>query len=165
MAKKLGILSQALWGQWADRGAINKNAEDLSLVEADVTALRAMVQRQGQEIVQLRALVAGVIDVLQARISLGQAELERAVQEAMAELQPPPPPPPPAQSGGSPYRDGVAAPPDDPAAKALFAKAQDLHFGKWFDEARELYAQVAEQYPGTKQAQAARQQLENLKKA
>lgn len=151
-----------MFGEWADRSAINRNAEDLSLVEADLTKLRAAVQQQGQEIVQLRALLAGLIDVLQTRISLDDAELEHAVREAMTELQPPAKP----AAGGSPYRDGGAAPPaDDPAAKVLLAKAQDLHFSKRFDEAREVYKQIVEQYGDTKQAVAARQQVENLKNA
>ena len=48
---------------------------------------------------------------------------------------------------------------------ALLKQAQDLHFGKQFSEAIDLYNQLVSRYPDTKQAGTARQQLANLTKS
>ena len=119
MAYKLGLFDQLFGGEWADRRAINRNAEDLSYVEADVSFLQAAVQRQGQEILRqgeellrLRAMLMGVVEVLHTRAPFDDAELERAVQAAWMQLTappPPPPPPPPASSMTDPYRGIPAA--------------------------------------------------------
>ena len=50
-------------------------------------------------------------------------------------------------------------------AKGLLKQAQDRHFDKQFAEATELYERVIKRFPDTKQAEAARQQIENLKTA
>lgn len=165
MAEKLGLLNQWLFGQWADRATINRNAEELSAVGADLDALRAVVQRQAQEIVQLRAMFLGMVEVLREKVQLDEAELERAVKAALAALSPPPPEP---KQPSDPYRGIAAGDPsaeDVAAAKALLADAQKHHFGKRFDEARAIYQQIIERYADTKQAVTARQQLDNLKKA
>ncbi|HEX5058207.1 MAG TPA: hypothetical protein VFV99_02550 [Kofleriaceae bacterium] len=166
MAEKLGFLDQMLWGKWADRAAINRNAEDLSNVEADVTALRTLVQRQAAEITQLRAMFMGMVEVLHQRGSLDETELESAVKAAFLKLSPPPPEPKP--SASDPYRGIATSEPTAEAieaAKALLATAQKHHFGKRFDDARAVYQQIIDQYADTKQAATARQQLENLRKA
>lgn len=165
MAQKLGILNQLLFGDWAERDAINRNADSLSTVEANVAELRTMVQRQQQEILRLRAMFLGVVEVLQEKVQLDEAELERAVQAALIELAPPPPSPPVAPS--DPYRNTPVEPSatDVDAAKALLTTAQDHHFAKRFQEARTVYQQIVEQYPHTKQAGIARQQVDNLRRA
>jgi TolA-binding protein len=52
---------------------------------------------------------------------------------------------------------------DSEAAKALLRAAQDHHFAKQFAEARQRYTDLVTQFPDTKQATVARQQLENLR--
>ena len=163
MAEKLGILNQLLFGDWAERSTINRNAEHLSTVEANVSALREIVALQADEIMQLRAILKGVIEVVRAKTPFDDTELERAVNAAWAELSPPEPPKAPTD----PYRslpvDVSAA--DVDAAKALLATAQDHHFSRRFQEARAVYQQVVDQYGNTKQAETARQQLDNLRKS
>jgi len=164
MAEKLGILDQMLFGKWAERGAINRNAENLSLVEADLGELRKVVQRQAQEIVQLRAMFIGLVEVLHEKALFDDADLERAVQAAHAKLTAPPPQP---QAPTDPYRGAPGEPSvaDVEAAKALLAAAQKHHFSKRFQDARAAYQQVIDQYANTKQAITARQQLDNLRNA
>jgi len=115
MAQQLGFFSQWMFGEWADRAVINRNAEDLSYVESTVGGLQAVVQRQGHEILWLRAVIMGVVDVLHTKAPFDDAELERAVQAAWVQLTAPPPPPsPPASSRTDPYRgtpEAVTAPP------------------------------------------------------
>jgi hypothetical protein len=62
MAQKVGLLNYWLLGAWADRTAINQNADDLAYVEASVDSLQATVKRQGQEID--RALLVASVDEL-----------------------------------------------------------------------------------------------------
>jgi hypothetical protein len=164
MAEKLGFLNQLMFGNWAERGAINRNAEDLSAVEANIESLQKVVQRQAQEILQLRAMFMGVVEVLQHKTLVDDAELEQAVKAAYTSLAPPPKPLP----ATDPYRNSPtadASPEDVAAAKALLATAQDHHFSRRFAEARAVYLQIVEKYGDTKQAVTARQQLENLKSA
>lgn len=52
---------------------------------------------------------------------------------------------------------------DDAEAKALLAAAQQHHFAKRFADARRDYAQLVVSFPASKQAEVARQQLDNLK--
>jgi hypothetical protein len=165
MAEKLGLFNQLLFGDWAQRGAINKNADDLSIVEADLGELRKVVQRQAAEILQLRAMFMGVVEVLNEKTPFDSKELERAVQEAYAKLTAPPEKP---QQATDPYRGLPSEPPseaDVEAAKALLASAQNHHFSRRFNEAREIYQQICDRYSNTKQAGVARQQLDNLRKA
>jgi hypothetical protein len=164
MAEKLGLLNQWLFGNWAERETINRNAEELATVGADVTALRAVVQRQAQEILQLRAMFMGLVELLHEKTSFEDAELERAVKAAWTALAPPPPQ---SQPTTDPYRGMPNEPSTEQiaAAKTLLASAQKLHFSKQFQEARTIYQQIVDQYGDTKQATIARQQLENLRKA
>ena len=111
MAKKLGILNQYLFGEWADRAAINRNAEDLSIVEADVTELRKLVQQQAHDILRLRAMFMGVVEVLHTKAPFDDAELEAAVQAAWMSLtEPPPKQPAPAAKPSTPPRQPAASP-------------------------------------------------------
>lgn len=164
MAEKLGILNQMLFGHWAERSAINRNADELSAVESNLGELRTLVQRQAQEILQLRAMFMGVVEVLHSKAPFDDAELESAVDAAWTKLSAPPPKP---QPSTDPYRNSPTDPAtaDVDAAKALLASAQDHHFSQRFQEARAIYQQVIERYANTKQAATARQQLENLRKA
>jgi hypothetical protein len=57
----------------------------------------------------------------------------------------------------------VAEAPDDAAAKVLVKQAEDLHFAKKFAEARAIYERVVVEYPDSKQADAAKRQLDNLR--
>jgi hypothetical protein len=57
----------------------------------------------------------------------------------------------------------VPSPEDVAAARALLRKAEDLHFNKRFQEAREIYQQIVDKHADTKPAAVARQQLENLR--
>ena len=163
MAKKLGILNQYLFGEWADRAAINRNAEDLSIVEADVTELRKLVQQQAQDILRLRAMFMGVVEVLHTKAPFDDAELEAAVQAAWMSLTEPPP----KQPATDPYRNAPVDPSTEEidAAKALLASAQKHHFSQQFTEARAIYQQIVDSHPNTKQAATARQQLDNLRRA
>ena len=165
MARKLSFLSQLLIGDHADRRTINANAEALEDVEATVKELKAMVARQAEEILQLRATIMGIVEVLGAKVQLDDAELESAVNGAWRELRPPPPEQPVATD---PYRGlpgGEPTPEDVEAAKARLRVAEGHHFATEFDEARAVYAEIIERYPGTKQAATAKQQLQNLKRA
>lgn len=64
MADKLGLLNQWMFGNWAERDTINRNAETLSNVETTVADLRKLVERQAKEITQLRAMFMGMVEVL-----------------------------------------------------------------------------------------------------
>jgi TolA-binding protein len=164
MAEKLGILDQMLFGKWADRAAINRHADDLSNVEANLTELRKFMDLQAQEILRLRAMLMGVVEVLHTKAPFDDAELELAIQAAWTKLTAPPPPP---QQATDPYRNVPveASAEDIAAAKALLASAQDHHFSQRFADARTVYQQIIDQHPNTKQAATARQQLANLRKA
>lgn len=164
MAEKLGLFNQLLFGNLAERATINRNAEELSLVGADISALRKVAEQQAEEILQLRAMVMGIVEVLQQKSVIDRVQLEDAMEAAWAKLKPPPPQVPPS---GEPYRgtSGEASPDVVAAAKALLATAQDHHFSRRFPEARAIYQQIVEQYGATKQAATAREQLKNLKTA
>ena len=165
MADKLGILDQMLFGKWADRSAINRNAEALSSVESDLGELRKVLKQQAEEILRLRAMFLGLAEVVQAKTAFADVELEQAVDAAWAKLSPPPPT---AQPSTDPYRGtpgGEPSPADVDAAKALLATAQNHHFSQRFSEARTIYQQIVDAYPTTKQAATAKQQLANLRKA
>ena len=144
MAEKLGFWFRDSDALQAD--AINANAEALESVELSVSRLQEIVERQQKEIVQLRAMIMGLADVLDSKVPFDDAELECAVHTAMERLVPPPPKP----------EDAAAT------ANALLKVAQDHHQAKRFDEAREAYRELARRYPGTTQAAVALQQLGNL---
>jgi hypothetical protein len=164
MAQKLGFLNQWLWGDWAERAAINRNAEDLSAVEADVGELRKLVQRQAEEILRLRAMFMGLAELLEEKGQVDDADLGRAVESAWNRLNPRPAEPVPSTD---PYRGMPTEPSDEDiaAAKGLLAVAQDHHFSRRFQEARAIYQQIVDSHGDTKQAATARQQLENLRRA
>lgn len=165
MAKRLGLLDQWLFGNWAERETINRNAETLSTVEANLGDLRSVVERQAREILQLRAMFMGLVEALHEKAAVDDGELERAVQAAWIKLSPPPPEAKPAST--DPYRGmpGEPSAEDIEAAKALLATAQKYHFSRQFQEARAIYEQIVEQHGDTKQAMVARQQLQNLRNA
>lgn len=110
MAQKVGSLDSWLVGAWADRTVINQNADDLANVEASVGSLQATVKRQGQEILWLRAVLSGLVEVLHEKSPFDSAELERAVQAAWNQLTTPSPAPSPAASMTDPYRGTPAEP-------------------------------------------------------
>ena len=166
MAEKLGFFDQWMWGNWAERGTINKNAETLGAVEASVGSLQATVANQAQEIIRLRAMLAGLVEVLRSTVQLDDAALEIAANAAWAKLVPQPPENKPAAT--DPYR-GLPASGDDPtpdeiaAAKQLLRVAEDHHFSKRFANAIEVYQEIIDRYCTTKQAATARQQIANLR--
>jgi hypothetical protein len=163
MATKLSFLGQWLGGEWADRAVINRNAEELSIVEADVTELRKLVQQQSQDILRLRAMFMGVVEVLHTKTPFDDKELESAVDGAWKQLTAPPPE---ALPMTDPYRNAPmeVSPEEIAAAKALLASAEKHHFSQQFTEARVIYQQIVDKHPNTKQAATARQQLVNLKR-
>jgi hypothetical protein len=124
MAQKVGWLDGwLLGGEWADRRVINQNADELTHVGGGMTQLGAIVQRQGQEILWLRAVLAGLVEVLHASSPFDSAELERAVQAAWKELTAPPSPPsPPAPAMTDPYRGTPAEPTPPPERLVLCTK-------------------------------------------
>jgi predicted GNAT family acetyltransferase len=117
MAQRVRWLDGWLLGsEWADRRVINQNADELTYVEGSMTQLGAIVQRQGQEILWLRAVVAGLVEVLHARSPFDSAELEGAVQAAWKELTAPPAPAP---TMTDPYRGRPAEPTAPPERLVL----------------------------------------------
>ena len=113
MAQKLGFFSQWMFGEWADRAAINTNADDLMNVEISVGSLQTTVSRQGTEILRLRAMIMGVVEVLHQKAPFDDTDLEKAVQQAWAQLTMPPPAPQPQPQPPDPYR-GIPAVPAGP---------------------------------------------------
>src|SRR5450631_691372 len=87
MAEKLNFFS----GEWAERDAINRNADALESVEASVSDLRTELAHQGKEILRLRAMLMGVVEVLRTRIVVDDAELDHAVSIAWERITPRPP--------------------------------------------------------------------------
>lgn len=164
MAEKLGLLDQFLFGNWAERSAINRNAEDLANVETNLAALRTTVQQQAQALMRLRAMFMGLVEVINEKTPIDEAELGRAIEAAWNQMTAPPPQPAPATD---PYRNTPSEPSADQieAAKTLLAAAQKHHFGKRFQDARTIYQQIVDEYGDTKQAVIARQQLDNLRNA
>ncbi len=164
MAQKLGFFSQWLGGDWAQRNTINANADALESIESQVKELQAIADRQAKEIVQLRATIMGLAEVLQGKVHFDEDDLEREVNAALAQLSPPPPVEVP--SATDPYR-GLPAdeptPQDLDEAKRLMRVAEDHQFSRRLAEARAAYQEVVDRYPRTKQANAARQQLQNLR--
>lgn len=169
MAQKIGRFD---WrGEWADRDAINRNAETLETVEADVGKLEQRIAKQARDILQLRAIVEGLVDMLQATIGLDEHALDDAVAAALERLAPrppqPKPPPQPPQPPTDPYRnlppELAGADEDSTAAKELLGVAQEHYFSKRFSKAREIYQDIVRRYGATKQAAIAREQLENLR--
>jgi hypothetical protein len=104
--------------------------------------------------------------VVQSKVPFEDAELERAVNDAWAQLAPPSPAPPEPAST-DPYRTMPAAseptPEDITAAKALLRVAENHHFAKRFADARTAYQEIVDRYGTTKPATIARQQIENLR--
>jgi hypothetical protein len=113
MAQKLGFFDQLLFGEWADRAAINRHAEDLSRFEVSVSGLQAAMQRQGQEILLLRATIMGLVEVLHTRSPIDEAELQAAWGRLLS-----PPPPPVAPSMTDPYR-GMPGPAPAPRERMI----------------------------------------------
>ena len=95
----------------------------------------------------------GIVDRLEALVDR-VARFEEDGQDAKA---------PPSRSTAP-----TAGPAIDTSAeevRALLASAQEDHFSKRFDEARETYRDIVARFPESKQAHVARQQLVNLKRA
>ena len=164
MAEKLGFFAQWLGGDYAERNAINANADTLSGVELRMSDLEQTVDRQTREILELRATIMGLAELLQAKVKFDDSELEVEVRSAWNKLLPPAKPKPPTDPyRGTPGDDATAE--DTAAAKQLMRVAQDHHFSKRFSEARGVYQEVVDKYGSTKQAVTARQQIDNLKGA
>jgi hypothetical protein len=102
MAQRLGPWDGNRFGT-----VINHNADELEDVEGSIETLRLAVVGQRQEILQLRAMVIGLVDVLRSKLALADEELDRAVGAALTALQPPRSAPRSAgaAAAGHPYRD------------------------------------------------------------
>jgi len=163
MVRKLGFFDAWLGGDTAQHNAINENAEALESIDSRVSELQAIVERQANEIVQLRATIMGLAEVVQRKTSYDDGELDQEIKIAYEQLVPKPKPTPVATD---PYRGvpaGDPTPSDIEAAKKLMKTAENHHFSKQFAEARAIYEEVVTKYGNTKQANQARQQLANLK--
>lgn len=166
MAKRLGLFQMWLGGDYAERATINANAEALDGVEQVIREQQMQIDKQAKEIMELRATVMALAEVLQRKVPYDDGELEQEVKVAYAELMPPPPAEAPHtdRRAGDPYR-GLPAPLEDSAeAKQLLAEAQEYHFMKQFSAARKIYQDIVDRFGETKQAVAARQQIANLAK-
>jgi hypothetical protein len=108
MAQQLGIFDQWFGGEWADRQAINRNAYELDYVQGDVTSLQQVVRKQQNEILWLRAMFMGVVEVLHAKAPFDDAELAAAVDRAWSKLNRPPAPPMAATGAPHPGQAAVA---------------------------------------------------------
>jgi hypothetical protein len=123
MAQKVRWLDGWLLGnEWADRRVINQNADELAHVEGGMAQLGAIVKRQRQEILWLRAVLSGLVEVLHARAPFDGDELEGAVQAAWNQLTAPPPAPAPAPTMTDPYRGTPAEPTPPPERLVLCTK-------------------------------------------
>lgn len=117
MAQKLG--KPSWWsGQIYERAVIDRNAQDLAEVEVTVGALQAVVQRQEQEILRLRAMLIGLVEVLHTRTPFYDGELDRAAEAAWTLLTGPAAPLPSPAASTDPYR-GLPAEPAAPAARVV----------------------------------------------
>jgi formylmethanofuran dehydrogenase subunit E len=94
MARK--VKSWSFQPQTQNFNAINQNADELDRASQNIGSLARVAVRQGQtladqqqQILQLRAIVTGLIDALHAKGSFEDEELESAVAQAMSEAFPP----------------------------------------------------------------------------
>lgn len=106
---QVGFFDQWFFGAWADRRAINETSNELYAVEGNVQQLNQIVAQQRKELLQLRALVLGLVEVMHRKAPFDEAELQKEVEVAYDRLLRPPPPPPmppanPYAAGGDPYR-------------------------------------------------------------
>jgi hypothetical protein len=160
-------------------------ADSLVAVPGDLSTL---VQLQATEIRQLRAVLRGLVEHLQAREVVNRQQLGAVIERAWEEVRDRTPAPPaskpvfaPAGRRGrgrsalvtaetpmtDPYR-GVPAEPTPEmieAAQALLQTAYKHHYARRFAEAREIYRKIIAEFGLTEQADTARQQLENLRGA
>src|SRR3569623_808545 len=108
MADKVGLFGQMLWGQWAERAAINRNATSLETVEGQVADLRSTIEKQPAEIIRLRAMIGGLAEVVIGVAPFDGADRERAVKDAYLQLVPPV-----AVASTAPYRSPLTDGPED----------------------------------------------------
>lgn len=151
---------EGVWGN-SERSAIQSNARVLDRVEKRVTELESKLVQQADEIVELRSMVLGLGALLKRRLDYQAGDLEQEVKIAYEQLMPPAPV---MAMATDPYRGlPLDERVDDSEAKRLIAQAQDHHFSKEFAEARVIYQDIVERFPGSKQAVTADQQIKNLK--
>jgi hypothetical protein len=162
------VQSPGFFGSWLfrEQEAIDHNAEELTAVEGNLAELQRTVARQAQDILRLRAMLAGLVEVLHDQVKLDPGAVELATNAALERLSPPKKKQRRSPLSGDPYREasGEGPMPEDIAeAKKILHVAEEHHFAKRFGEAREAYQEVVEEYGDTKEAAVARQQIENLK--
>lgn len=150
------------WGDTDRSNAIRTNARALARTQERVAALEKQVADYKEDILHLRAQLNGLGALLQRKLDYQRGELDQEVKLAFDELAPPVV----VAAATDPYRGipgepGAAASSDD--AKELIRMAGDHHFEKRFAEARVIYQRIVDEFPGSKQAIVARQQLANLK--
>ncbi len=81
--KPLGFWSTA----WARRRVINEAYGEAEAASYGVEQLQGQVKRLTAEVLQLRAMFMGVVEVLHAKAPFDDAELERATEGAIAHLK------------------------------------------------------------------------------
>ncbi len=108
-------LPDGSYGNQNTRIAVDMLADAIVQLDRDARldgdSLQAQLARQTEHVIQLRALVGALAELLVERQVLYGDELQRRVDAKRAELLPSPEPAPLAHGvGGGPYRGGPAAP-------------------------------------------------------
>jgi hypothetical protein len=85
---QIGLFDQWWGGAWADRNAINQNANELAALEGNTQMLQDLVRRQAQDILRMRAMFAGLVQVLEAKNLVAESELQAAIQATWEQLDP-----------------------------------------------------------------------------
>jgi hypothetical protein len=82
--------------RWNDdfhaRRAINDHADEIDAVETEVETLQRLVKQQADELLMLRALLVGLVEVMRSKGSIDEAELDAQVSKVWEQLTAPPPP-------------------------------------------------------------------------
>jgi hypothetical protein len=79
-----------MMGDWADRDAINRNADELADVEQQQWTLQQTIDKQRGEIIQLRAMVMAVMEILVAANIADNETIQATAQRAYDALVPRP---------------------------------------------------------------------------
>jgi hypothetical protein len=75
-------------GGYADRQAINQNADELATVEGQTQMIGRVVQSHADDILRMRAMFAGLVKVLEARGLVVEDELQAAIGTMWMQMNP-----------------------------------------------------------------------------